>query len=159
MLAAIPDAFDFTYLESIPGPNGHKLARIKFSPRAGFDPPNRETVVFTGMQGEMLVDESGRRLAKIDGTLFKEVNFGWGILGKLYKGGRFLVEQSEVTPSHWDATKMFLHFEGKALMLKSIHIDDNETSSDFRPVPPMSVEQALDFLAHEQSEQDARLVH
>jgi hypothetical protein len=44
-------------------------------------------------------------------------------------------------------------------MLKSIHIDDNETSWDFRPVPPMSVEQALDFLAHGQPEQNASLTH
>ncbi len=62
-------------------------------------------MVFTGMQGEMLVDETACRLAKIDGTLFKEVNFGWGILGRLYKGGRFFVEQAEVTPSHWDTTQ------------------------------------------------------
>ncbi len=159
MLSVIPDAFDFVYLDSITGPNGHKLARIKFTPRPAFDPPSRETMVFTGMQGELLIEENSRRLAKIDGTLFRDVNFGWGFLGRLYKGGHFLVEQSEVAPSHWEATKMILHFEGKALMLKSIHIDDNETSWDFRPVPPMSVEQALDFLAHGQPEQNASLTH
>ena len=92
MLATIPDAFDFTYLGSVTAPNGHKLTRIKFIARPGFDPPSRESMVFSGMQGEMVVDETAHRLAKIDGTLFKEVNFGWGILGKLYKGGRFLVE-------------------------------------------------------------------
>jgi hypothetical protein len=159
MLSAIPDAFDFVYLDNTTGPNGHTIARIKFTPRPDFNPPSRETAVFTGMQGEILVDESSRRLAKIDGTLFKDVNFGWGILGRLYKGGHFLVEQSQVTPSHWDATKMLLHFDGKALMFKSIHIEDNETSWNFQPVPPMSVEQALDYLAHGKSEQDARLAH
>jgi hypothetical protein len=157
MLAVIPDAFDFVYLGSIPGPNGHTLARIKFTPRPSFNPPDRETMVFTGMQGEMLVDENARRLAKIDGVLFKEVNFGWGFLGRLYKGGRFLVEQREVTPSHWEATNMVLHFDGKALMVKSIHIEDNETSWDFRPVQAMSVEQALNLLAQSQSEQNASL--
>jgi hypothetical protein len=109
------------------------------------------------MQGEIIVDENSRRLAKIDGTLFKDVNFGWGILGRLYKGGRFLIEQSEVTPEHWEITKTILHFDGKVLMLKSLHIDDNESSWDFHPVPPMSVEQALDFLTRKQPEQDARL--
>jgi hypothetical protein len=146
MLTAIPDAFDFKYLDSTQAPNGHKLTRIEFTARPGFAPPSRESMVFTGMHGEVLIDETAHRLAKIDGTLFKEVTFGWGFLGKLYKGGRFLVEQSEVSPSHWDTTKMILHFDGKALFFKSIHIDENETSWDYRPVPPMSVEQALDFL-------------
>ena len=157
MLSVIPNAFDFVYLGSLTGPTGHKLARIKFTPRADFNPPSRESMVFTGMQGEIIVDESCGRLAKIDGMLFKEVNFGWGILGRLYKGGRFLIEQSEVAPEHWEITKTILHFDGKIMMLKSLHIDDNETSWDFHTVPPMSVEQALDFLARKQPEQDARL--
>ena len=33
---------------------------------------------------------------EIDGTLSKEVGFGWGILGHLDRGGHFLVEQAEV---------------------------------------------------------------
>jgi hypothetical protein len=160
MLMAIPDAFDFKYLDSTQTPNGHKLTRIEFTARPGFEPPSRESMVFTGMRGEMLVDETARRLARIDGTLFKEVTFGWGILGKLYKGGRFVVEQSEVAPSHWDTTKMILHFEGKALFFKSIHIDENESSWDFQPVPPMSIEQALDFLRRsELPSQNALLGH
>jgi hypothetical protein len=146
MLATIPDAFDFVSLGSVAAPNGHKLARIKFTARPGFNPPNRESMVFTAMQGEILIDETARRLAKIDGTLFKEVNFGWGILAKLYPGGRFVIEQTQVTPTHWEATRTILHFDGKALLFKPIHVDDNETSFDFQPVPPMSIDQARDFL-------------
>jgi hypothetical protein len=157
MLEIIPDAFDFMTIGTVTSPNGHKLTTIRFTAHPGFDPPNRESMVFTGMTGEMLVDETANRLAKIDGVLFKDVNFGWGILGKLYKGGRFYVEQSEVTPSHWDTTKMVLHFDGKALFVKSIHIDDNESSWDFQPVPAMSVEQALTFLNRGQATQNAML--
>lgn len=157
MLSVLPDAFDFVYLGSDTAPNGHTLVRLKFSPSPSFNPPSRESSVFTGMSGEMVVDETARRLAKIDGTLFKDVNFGWGILGRLYKGGRFYIEQSEVTPSHWEIAKMVLHFDGKALLFKSIHIDENEADWDFQPVAPMSVEQALDFLTHNQPAEDARL--
>lgn len=159
MLAAIPDAFDFRFIESSEAPNGHKLTRVSFIARPGFTPPNREAMVFTGMQGEMLIDETAQRLAKIDGTLFRDVTFGWGILGKLYKGGRFVVEQSEVAPSHWDTTRMILHFDGKALFIKPIHIDDNETTWDYQPVPPMSVDQAMQFLAHSEPAQNAALAH
>ena len=47
-------------------------------------------------QGVILIDPTECRIAKIDGTLFKEVSFGWGILGHLDKGGHFLVEQRDV---------------------------------------------------------------
>jgi hypothetical protein len=158
MLATIPDAFDFQELDTSEAANGHKITRIRFTPRPAFNPPTRESMVFTGMNGEMVLDTTANRLAKIDGTLFKEVTFGWGILGRLYKGGRFLVEQSEISPNHWDTTRMILHFDGKAVFFKNIHIDEDETSWDYKPVPPMSPEQALDFLNRaSQSPQNAQL--
>ena len=157
LLAVIPDAFDFTYIGSRQSPDGHKLARLRFAARPGFEPPTRETAVFTGLQGEMVIDKDAVRLVSIDGTLFKDVNFGWGILGKLYKGGHFVVEQSEVSPSHWETTHTIVKMEGKALMFKPIHIDENESSWGFQPVPPMSVAQAMDFLAHSSQSQQSAL--
>jgi hypothetical protein len=159
MLASIPDAFDFALLDSRVALNGHKIAHLKFTARPGYNPPNREAMVFTGMQGEIFVDEDAHRLVKIDGVLFKEVNFGWGILGRLYKGGRFFVEQSEVAPGHWDTTHMILHFDGKVLLVKPLHIEDDSSSWDYRPVPPMSSEQAMDYLSRDPSAQHAQLQH
>jgi hypothetical protein len=157
MLGAIPSAFDFVYVDSVTAPNGHKLTTLTFTPREGFNPPSREVAVFTGMQGKITIDETAMRLAKVDGTLFKDVNFGWGILGRLYKGGRFIIENGEITPTHWDTIRAYLHFDGKELLFKSLHIDDDEIDSDYQPVKAMSVEQALDYLAHASSEQNAEL--
>jgi len=86
------------------------------------------------------------RLAKIDGTLFRDVDFGWGILGRLYKGGRFVLEQADVGSGHWDTTRMELKFDGKILMVKHIHLEETETEWDFHPVPKMNVQHALDVL-------------
>jgi hypothetical protein len=159
MLTSIPDAFDFSILDSRVALNGHKIVHLKFTARPGYNPPNREAAVFTGMQGEIFVDENAHRLVKIDGVLFKDVNFGWGILGRLYKGGRFFVEQSEVAPGHWETTHMILRFDGKVLLVKPLHIEDDSSSWDYRPVPPMSSEQAMDYLSRDQSSQHAQLQH
>ena len=150
MLEAIPKAFDFTYVDTVTAENGHQIVTLKFKPRAGYNPPTRELKVFTGMEGDLVVDETANRLAKVDGTLVKDVEFGWGIFGRLYKGGRFLIEKTEVTPMHWDTSRELLHFDGKIMMFKSLHIDEDEISWDYQPVPPMSVEQALDFLSRDE---------
>ena len=150
MLEAIPEAFDFTHVSTVTAENGHKITTLKFKPRASYNPPTRELKVFTGMEGDLIVDETADRLAKVDGTLVKDVEFGWGIFGRLYKGGRFLIEKTEVTPTHWDTSHELLHFDGKIMMFKSLHLDEDETSWDYQPVPPMSVEQALDFLSRDE---------
>ena len=104
-------------------------------------------MVYQGMEGDMLIDPKAARIAKIDGTLFKDVDFGWGILGRLYKGGKFLIEQRDVGAGHWEETHQVLQFNGKVLMVKSLTISSTETTYDFRPVPGnITTAQALELL-------------
>jgi hypothetical protein len=84
----------------------------------------------------VLIDKSAQRLAKIDGTLFRDVTFGWGILGHLDKGGNFVVEQGECGDGSWAIRHMSLSFTGKIMMFKTITIKSDEILSDFRRIPP-----------------------
>ena len=147
MLTSLPDAFLYTYAGTDHGPNGEELVRLKFRPNPGFNPPNHETMVYLGMQGDMIIDRKAMRIAKIDGTLFKDVDFGWGILGKLYTGGKFIIVQQDVGGGDWEEVQETLQFYGKILLVKSLTIWSTETMTDFRPVPSnLTTAQALDLL-------------
>lgn len=145
MVKAIPDAFLFEYQGTEPTASGD-LVVLKFTPNPNWDPPSRELAVYTGMSGTIKIAVPQHRLALMQAKLFKDVEFGWGILGHLDKGGDFLIEQSEVHPGHWDLSHMKLHFTGKVLIFKKLNIQSDETMSAFRPVPQMSVAEALDRL-------------
>ena len=147
MLTSLPDAFLYTYAGMERGPNGEELVHLTFKPNPNFNPPNHETRVYQGMEGDLLIERKAIRIAKIDGTLFKDVEFGWGILGKLYKGGKFLIEQRDVGGGRWETTRETLEFNGKILMIKPLTIWSTETVTDFHPVPSnLTVAQALDLL-------------
>jgi hypothetical protein len=140
IVRAMPDAFLFDFDGTEPGKpgvgkEGDELVRLKFRPNPRYEPPSRVEQVLTGMHGVLLIDTNRRRIARIDGTLFKEVSFGWGILGHLDKGGHFLVEQSDLGDGAWDIARMSLAFTGKILIFKHLDIRSTETYSDFRPVP------------------------
>jgi hypothetical protein len=146
LLRALPDAFIYKYAGTETSPQGHQIVRLNFTPNPNFNPPNRETQVFQGMEGQVWIDTQAMRLAKIDGTLFRDVNFGWGILGRLNKGGRFVVQQAQLANGYWDTVRMQLRFDGKVLMIKPLHIEEIERDWDFQPVPSMTVRQALNTL-------------
>ena len=147
MLTSLPDAFLYTYAGEEPGPNGASLVHLTFKPNPKFDPPNHETMVYQGMQGDMLIDPRAGRFAKIDGTLFKDVDFGWGILGRLYHGGKFVIEQKEVGGGHWEMVRQTLQFNGRILLVKPLTISSTETTYDFHPVPAnLTTAQALELL-------------
>jgi hypothetical protein len=142
IVRALPEAFLYEYEGTQDGRGdvgriGDKLLRLKFRPNPTYAPPSHVEQVLTGMQGELL----------IDGTLFKEVGFGWDILGHLDKGGHFMVQQAEVADGTWDVTRMVLNFTGKILLLKSLNIKADEVFSDFWRVPEsMTIAQGVELL-------------
>jgi hypothetical protein len=140
ILKALPDAFRYEYDGTEPataavGGVGAQLVRLKFTPNPSYVAPSHVEQVLAGMQGSLLIDANQHRIAEIDGTLFREVSFGWGIIGRLDKGGRFRVEQAHVGDGAWEITEMNLNITGKVLIFKTLNYSTKEVFSDFQRVP------------------------
>jgi hypothetical protein len=135
------------------GKAGEELVRLRVHPNPKYSPPTHVEQVLTGMQGYILIDAEQHRIAKIDGTLAKDVGFGWGFLGHLNKGGHFLVTQAEIMKGDWEVTHMGLSFTGKVLMFKSLNIKSDEVFSNFRPVPSnLTFAQGIELLKKQEAE-------
>lgn len=158
IVAAMPDAFLYENDGTVPGTQslgrpGDVLLRLKFRPNPNYNPPTHVEQILTGMAGYMLIDTNQCRIAKIDGTLVKDVGFGWGILGHLDPGGHFIVQQADVGGGHWEATRMDLAFDGKIMLFKKLHINSSQIFSDFRPAPSnLNFEQGVALLKKQESE-------
>jgi hypothetical protein len=104
------------------------------------------------MQGYVLLDAVRHRIARIDGKLVREVSFGWGILGHLDRGGRFIVQQQEVGDNLWEISSMTLNFTGKILLFKNLNISSTEVFDRFKRVPAdLTFAQAFELLKKEES--------
>jgi hypothetical protein len=123
-LQMIPDAFVFEYA----GESGN-ATRLTFRPNPNFRPPTREGKVLQQMAGEMWVDARQQRLVSINGQLTNEVKFAAGFLGHLEKGGTFTVKRAEIASGDWEVTEMTVNMHGKALLFKSICVQQKEVHS------------------------------
>ena len=157
IMKALPDAFLYEDNGTAIGSQGlgvpgGVLVRMSFRSNPNYNPPSRTEQVLTGMRGYILIDQRQKRIAKIDGTLFKDVTFGWGIFGRLDKGGRFVVQQGVVADQDWEITLMDISFTGKELLLKKLVIKSKESFSDFRPAPPnLTFAQGVELLKKQQA--------
>jgi len=143
MLALLPQAFVASY-----GEHRGDLIALNVSPNPQFRPTSHEAQVFLAMAGTVWVNPKENRLAEIDGHLLHKVEFGGGLLGHLDKGGEFHVVQTEVTPGHWEITRLRVEMVGKALFFKSIGEQQDETRSQYERMPDnLSLAQAAELLA------------
>lgn len=130
LMKMLPEGFLYQY----DGMDGN-YTRLRFEPNPDFTPPTREAMVFHCMAGSMLVEAQARRLVEIRGKLIRNVDFGWGLLGKLTKGGTFLVQRKDVGDGHWENTLLDVHIHGKALFFKTINAEQHEVDEEFKRVP------------------------
>jgi hypothetical protein len=161
ILRALPNAFLYEYDgtetgEAAVGKAGDPLTKLKFTPNPSYSPPSRVEQVLQGLKGYLLIDAAAHRLARIEGTLFRDVTFGWGIIGHLDKGGYFRVQQADVGDGSWEITSMKLKVTGKILLFRGLNITTDDVFSDFRAVPPdLTFAKAVNLLKTEQQ----KLVH
>lgn len=153
MMKALPDAFTFEYEGTEAGGTG-QLIRVNFQPDPNFNPPNRETQILGGMQGTLWIDAKDERMEHIDARLVREVNFGWGILGHLDRGGSFDVRQRKIG-DRWEIDQMTLNFTGTILMFKSFVKKEKQVYSDFRIIPELPLAEAVALLNKERVESAA----
>ncbi|TAM80594.1 MAG: hypothetical protein EPN47_15145 [Acidobacteria bacterium] len=132
LMAAVPDAFVF---ENHGQQQGTGWIEIKFYPNPQFQPQSRESYLLKGMRGTLWVDPESRRLAKIDGALFKDVKFGWGFLASLYQGGHFEMEQSKVPGGSWKQTLLQVDLDGSKLVFGQLHVHFKDLSQSFVRLP------------------------
>jgi hypothetical protein len=143
LMRLLPDAFLYRDQGTTPCPAGAAPSRtgegschhLSFSPNPGFEPPDVEANIFRGLAGELWIDQAQERLTRLDAHVIADVDFGWGILGKLDKGGTIQLEQSDIGGGDWELTSLKLNLKGKALMLKSLDIQLTEQASHFSQVP------------------------
>jgi hypothetical protein len=130
IMQLLPIAFSYQY-EGIEGDN----YCLSFRPNPAFHPPTIEARVFHAMQGKVYVNARWKRLARLDGRLMDNIDFGYGLLGRMNKGGWFNLERTRANETDWKTEMLEIHVSGRAVLFKTIAKDTREERFGFREVP------------------------
>jgi hypothetical protein len=145
VLRALPSAFLYQFAGTGAGPTG-KVAKFTFKPNPNFIPPDLETQVLTEMTGEVWVDFAQERVTRLEGHLQQDVDFGWGILGRLNKGGWIVIEQADVSGRQWRIVRFQMVMSGRVLF-KTKSFDTVEEETQFASLPAgLGYQQAIQML-------------
>ena len=130
ILALLPDAFVYEY------DGGDKdCLRLRFRPNPQYPARSIEARIFHAMSGTLWVNTRYKRLAGLDGRIEENVDFGYGILGRLYKGGWFSLKRVQVSPTDWKTERLEVHMMVRALLVKTFARETSEARGGFLPVP------------------------
>ncbi len=133
IVRALPDAFLYSYTGAFSGP-GRMIEKFTFRPNPGFNAPDLETQILTQMTGQLWIDPAAGRVIHLEGQLQHDVEFGWGILGRLNKGGWISIHQADVG-GDWRIVRFQMAMTAR-LLFRTRTFDTVEEETRFQPVPP-----------------------
>ncbi len=117
LVDATRTAFNFAWLGR-ESRNGRTLDKYRVDPNPAFRPTSRVTGMLPKVRGLLWVDEASGHLARIEAEIVEDISFGGGVIAKVYKGGRFVMEQAEVAPDVWLPTFYEYDFEGRKFLFR-----------------------------------------
>jgi hypothetical protein len=115
LVAASVDAF-LTKWDGQEMRNGRVCDVYELQPNPNFHPRSLVQDILTRVTAKIWVDRDANQLARGEAHVMRDISFGGGILGKLYHGGVFYMEQEEVTPGIWEATRYQYDFTARKFL-------------------------------------------
>jgi len=145
VLRSLPAAFLYHFAGTGEAPSG-EVEKFTFAPNPKFDPPDLESQVLTQMTGEIWIDVEHERVARLEGHLKQDVDYGWGLLARLNKGGWIVIEQANVGEHQWRIVHFQMSMSGRVVFRTKV-FDTTEDQSQFAPLPSgLSYQQAIQMM-------------
>ena len=128
LVDAVAMAFRYHFVER-ENLGGRRVALFTFEPEPGFRTSVRYATICSKIHGMVWVDENAAQIVRLDAQMFDDYSFVAGIVAKIYRGSRLVLDQSEVEPGVWMPTHTNVDLEGRRFVFAaSIHetIDDRD---------------------------------
>jgi hypothetical protein len=149
LIRLMPEAMLYTYVPGQPqtGKNpGMVEIVLDYEPNPKFSPPTTTAEALTGLKGRVWIDAKTKHVVRMEGTIFRSINFGWGMLAHIYPGGKLMIEQADSGGGRWIFTNFTEQISVRALMVKTLNVKNHVEASEFKPIRAMSYQDAIHVL-------------
>lgn len=131
---AVLAAYTFTYLGR-ERRNGRELVQLRLDPRPDYKHTSRATHMLAHAKATVWIEPQAAQLARIEAELERDFNVGGGILGRVYKGGRFVMEQALVENGVWLPVEISYNFRGRKFVF-GFELHEQTRITDYRRMGP-----------------------
>jgi len=108
--------------------DGRLLDVLQLNPNPAFQAHSVSEEVLIHARAKIWIDDASGHLVRGDAEIIRDVAIGGGILGKLYRGGRFSLENAQVTPDLWLPSRLQYDYSGRKLFFGFESHEVTETS-------------------------------
>jgi hypothetical protein len=115
--------------------DGQDLLIGRATPRQHARVTTREGKWMKQFAGEVWISESDHQIARLDMRAIDDVSIGWGIVGRVHQGSRFVFARRKIEDT-WLPSEVTFDATGRSLLFRRFEVHTTTTFSDYRRVTP-----------------------
>ena len=131
MLNQLTQAFNFSFIGSRKA-HGFDVWVLKATPRPGYEPPNRDARVLTGMEGELWIDQKTCEWVHVHAVVMHPVSIE-GFLAQVEPGTRFELQRAPMAGGTWQPAHFAMRSHARVLMMFHHNSEEDDTYFDYEP--------------------------
>ncbi len=108
---------------------------LKATPHPGYEPPNNEAKVLTGMEGKLWIDKQTFQWLKVEATVIRPVSIG-GFIAEVEPGTHFELEKMPVGGNIWLPKHFAMKSQAKIFFLFTRKSQADEVYYGYHKPPP-----------------------
>jgi hypothetical protein len=131
MINQLTQAFNFS-LVGTKNVRGFDVWVLKATPRPGYEPPNRDARVLTGMEGELWIDQKTCEWVHVRAVVVHPVSIE-GFLAQVQPGTQFELQRAPIGNGIWQPVHFAMRAHARVLMMFHHSSEEEETYWDYEP--------------------------
>ena len=135
----VPDAYRISWIGRDVR-DGRNFEKLLLEPNFNYVPRGNSTDWLVHARAMVWIDSQAAQVAQIDAQIIRDISFGGGILGKIYHGGHFIMDQAEASSGIWEPILFQYDIAGRKFLFPfEMHVITEDSRYCFIGTP----EQAL----------------
>lgn len=102
--------------------DGHQSVVASLEPRQNVSTRSEVGKYFSKFRGRAWVSEDDYQVIKVEMEAVENVLLGWGILGRVHKGSRMVVERRKVNDEVWLPARLTFEVLGRSLLVRKFSV-------------------------------------
>lgn len=137
LMQEMTNAFVFKLLgETTAG--GRAAWLLQATPKPGYQPPNKQTKVLTGTQGELWIDKDSFQWIKVEAKVIHPVSIE-GFLARVEPGTTFKLIRAPVPGGAWLPSEFFVGSKVRVLSLIGHNVTEDDSYFDYQPADSVRI--------------------
>jgi hypothetical protein len=119
---------------------GRSLEKLRLEPNPAYVPRGNSADWLVHARATVWIDAQAAQVAHVDAQIIRDISFGGGILGKIYRGGRFIMDQAEASAGIWEPVLFQYDISGRKFLFPfEMHIITEDSRYRFVGSPDQAL--------------------